>query len=112
MLSVASAKDWDVCGHYDWPASPDAALAEDWLCVGLVTTSSALALTARPIVKSGERAGGAASAVAVGNCGGKASLNSSRRSVGHQHDAAFVRVSRPSPRSPRITAAVAVVGAW
>lgn len=58
MLSVASAKDWDVCGHYDWPASPDAALAEDWLCVGLVTTSSALALTARPIVKSGERAGG------------------------------------------------------
>lgn len=53
MLSVASAKDWDVCGHYDWPASPHAALAEDRLCVGLVTTSSALALTARPIVKWG-----------------------------------------------------------
>lgn len=53
MLSVASAKDWDVCGHYDWPASPDAALTEDRLCVSLVTTSSALALTARPIVKWG-----------------------------------------------------------
>lgn len=51
VLSVASAKDWDVCGHYDRPASPAAALAQDWLCVGLVTTSSAWALTARPIVK-------------------------------------------------------------
>lgn len=69
MLSVASAKDWDVCGHYDWPASLDVALAEDWLCVGLVTTSSAWALTARPIVKWGRLQ--AAAAVAAGNCIGK-----------------------------------------
>lgn len=69
MLSVASAKDWDVCGHYDWPASLDVALTEDWLCVGLVTTSSAWALTARPIVTRGRLR--AVSAVAAGNCGAK-----------------------------------------